>query len=228
MPSLPIRSRAGGTSHGRLLTAAQVVYASPITAEVEIITLDKWFEPFADPVRVRPALRAAAQQFQLQTLTPPIVSFSYYTWLTEPVRFKKGLEIRYRQFFTADTKPIVSFGYYGWLTEPVRFKKGLRADEQQAFVGPPAYPNLPTTIPWFAPLTEPVRHKKGLWARLQQFFAIDTKPIAAGVSITIDATETNNDTAFFSASVYNRPVRAYVSIKEVPTNNDAIASIEET
>ena len=218
----PVRTRYLPTSQQQFLAWEPVFVA-------EVIYEDKWHYPWSEPVRQKRGLGTQYQQTLVLAPTPPIVSFSYFNWLAEPVRLKKGLRTDEQQFLAYSfSKPIVSFGYYNWLTDPVRLKKGLRSDQQQTFVGPPLYPNLPTIIPWYAPLSEPVMPKKGLLARLQQFFGIGQPSIAAPpVTVVLDATETNNDVAEFYAVIYNRPVRAYVSIKEIPRADDAYASIEE-
>lgn len=266
----------------------------------EATTPDKWFLPLSEPVRIKPALRAGSQQ-AFGTDTDPIVSFSWFNGLneppkpkvtirlgsqqfaavppfnedttleskwhqawsepvrfhrlptaqqqdlawepvfvsetifedkwhfpwSEPVRQKRGLVVYEQQSFAFNPQPIVTFSYYNWLTEPVRLKKGLAARYQQPVAQPPSRPILPDLRnAWFEPLSEPVRQKKGLIARLQQFFNFDTKPITPAVTAVLAATETNADTAAIYAVVYNSPVRAVVSIKEI-TTDAAWGSIQE-
>lgn len=171
--------------------------------------------------------------YQSVAYTPIAETITYDKWgfpWSEPKRFKRGLATYEQQTLAFNPRPIVSFGFYGWLTEPVRPKKGLQARLQMPVAQPPIRPNLPDLkYAWFAPFSEPVRQKKGLWARLQQFFTYGTPPISPPpATVVLDATETNADTAEFYAVVYNRPVRAWVSIKEVPRADSAYASIEET
>lgn len=171
-----------------------------------------------------------------QSLAQPIVFTAaevitedkwHYPW-SEPVRLKRGLVSYLQQpLVQAARPPIVSFGYYGWLSEPTRPKKGLAAHLQQAFTQAPLFPNLVKFIQWFEPFTDPVRPKIGLLARLQQFFTTDTKTPVSGVTVILDATETNTDQALFGISVFNRADRAVVSIREIPATNSGAASIEE-
>lgn len=214
----------------RLLAAQQQDLAWESVFVTEFIFEDKWHQAWSEPVRIKRGLAAYEQQAAVFAPTPPIVSFSYFNWLNEPVRLKKGLASHEQQFISQWTNPVVSFGYYGWLTEPVRLKKGLQARLQMPVAEPSAQPNLPDLrTSWFAPFSEPVRQKKGLWARLQQFFTYGAPSVSGpAVTVVLDATETNADTAEFYAVVYNRPVRAVVSFKEIPRIDSANASFEET
>lgn len=177
--------------------------------------------------------RRLIYQSSTSVFAATIETITYDKWgfpWSEPKRFKRGLAPYEQQTLAFNPQPIVSFGFYGWLTEPVRTKKGLQTRLQMPVAQPPIRPNLPDLkYAWFAPFSEPVRQKKGLWARLQQFFTYGTPPISPPpATVVLDATETNADTAEFYAVVYNRPVRAWVSIKEVPRADSAYASIEET
>lgn len=105
-----------------------------------------WIYPWSTPVRFKPAVLAADQPFAALAPTPPIVSFAYYNWLTEPVRFKPGLATHLQQVTAIDTKPIpnpvVLKGWYNWWSEPVRFKIGLATHLQQTLAYHPRI--LPT------------------------------------------------------------------------------------
>lgn len=219
--SEPVRQKQG------LASRYQITLAWSYFTPSETITPDKWFEPLSEPVRKKSGL-PAPEQSDLAFYAQPTVTFSYFNGLNEPRRSKKGLPVQLQRAETASPQPVIPFSYYAWLTEPVRLKKGLASYEQQAVAAPPIFPNLLRTVPWFEPLNEPRWPKKGLKAHLQQTTVLGTHETSHVVFVTLDATETNGDFAEIYAVVYNRPVRAAVSIKEIPNGDLAYSSIEET
>lgn len=50
-----------------------------------------WFAPLSEPVRMPKRLPEPNQQFISYSYPKPLVSFSYYNWLSEPVRQRPGL-----------------------------------------------------------------------------------------------------------------------------------------
>ena len=138
-----------------------------------------WFVPLSEPVRLKPGLAAAAQQFLAQADPLPFVSFSWFAELSKPpVLMRPGLLAAEQQTLAYQPNPltVTPFAWYANLSEPVRLKRGLLASEQSYF----AYSPNPTTITpfaWYANLSEPVRLKPGLAAPLQQFFTTDTSVI---------------------------------------------------
>jgi hypothetical protein len=219
--SEPVRTRY-------LATAQQQVLAWNTLFAFEVITEDKWHQPWTIPVRIKPRLPEGEQQ-SFAFYTNPVITFGYYGWLSEPVRLKKGLRTDLQQTTTADTTVIPTSKIPNWLypwSEPVRQKPGLKAGLQQATAPTaPIYPILSRLIQWFKPFDEPVREKRGFKAWLQTFFTAGTKPIAAQVSIVLDATETNKDVALFGVVVYNKVVSCEVSIKEKHRHHHEATSI---
>ncbi len=200
--------------------------AIPITNGFESL----WHQSWSEPVRIKPSFRKGTEEFQA-FYSQPVVTFSYFNRLNEPIWPKKGLKPQFQQSTTADTTVIPTSKIPNWLyawSEPVRQKPGLLVALQQAAPFAPTDPILARLIQWFSPLDEPVREKIGLWTRLRQFFTTSPAPQANIVNITLSATETGKDVASFGAVVYNRAVTATVSIKEIQAINAAAASIEET
>lgn len=154
--------------------AASGLFFSPQQAG-ETVTLDKWYEPYADPVRIKQGLRSSLQQPLAMGPTSPQVSFSWFGNLSDPVRQKIGLPAREQQFFTTDPKPVVSFSWFNELSKPSTLqKRGLLPGLQQTF----AFSPLPlVSFGWFGSLSEPRRFRRGLGAPLQQFFATDPEVI---------------------------------------------------
>lgn len=245
---------------GRLIYQA---YAAPV---LEIITPDKWFEPFSEPVRVKPGLRIYLNQTApTLVLNPPtqIQVIGWYEPLSDPVRQKPGLRSSLQ--LTA-AGPVLNpptqiqvIGWYEPLNEPVRTKRGLPAYEQiipslvtaetitldkwyEPFSDPVRIKQgllasrqsfltqdlrLPTIFPdrWWEPLSEPVRLRR-FAAALQQSTVIPTQIIANQVIVTLFATETNADAGLFLVEVYNRAVRASVSVVEIQGSAITAASVE--
>jgi len=91
----------------------------------EIITEDKWHQPWSIPRRLsKLGLSTADQPFIAQTIVPPPVLISQWLYgLAEPVRLKPGLKAGLQQFFAAvpfieDRKIYPKWGF-PW-SEPVR------------------------------------------------------------------------------------------------------------
>ena len=87
----------------------------------------------------------------------PKVSFSYFNWLSEPVRGKRIAEHKYE--FYANFTPAAAFTiyWYNWLAEPVRAKQGLPTSQQQTT----AFNPLPfVSFSYFNWLAEPTRAKQ--------------------------------------------------------------------
>ena len=99
----------------------------------------------------------------------------WFQALSEPVRFRLGLQAAEQQFFIPSPFPVVSFSWFQELSKPpVLTLPGLRPSQQQFFALDP----LPrVSFSWFEGLSEPARFKPGLAAALQQFYAADTTVI---------------------------------------------------
>ena len=148
-----------------------------VAAGAEFIGPDKYMQRLSEPVRFLPAVRASAQQF-LAFNPQPVVSFSWFAPLSEPVRQRpRSPAALYPSFFFQPApSPFVATGWFAPLSEPVRTKPALRA-AQQPFTAYVPNPTTVTPFAWFAPLSEPVRIKPALARALQQFFATDPSVI---------------------------------------------------
>lgn len=80
----------------------------PPSGAPETVTESRWHQPWSEPVRQKPGLRANLQQ--------PFATNA--NWIIDPSR--ETLR-----------------GWYNWFSEPVRFKRGLPTPLQQSFTGPP-------------------------------------------------------------------------------------------
>jgi len=231
--SEPVRTRV-------LPVAASQAQIPPIFI-AETITVDKWYRALNEPVRV--ALRTSFfAPFTSDTATIPISRLTaWFSPLSEP-SVKSRLRTPEYRAFTADTAAIPvrgneSLWHYAW-SEPVRLPIGLKSYLQQTTsLATPPFPTFLRTIPWYAPFNEPVRLKPGLRPWYQQFYATDTKPppvVILPISLTLNATEVNADSAIFGMVVYNQPIipppsagPPVVSIEEIPAESGAKTSIEE-
>lgn len=195
-----------------------------------------------------PVLFSKEFQYQSYTspaqFTPEVIAFDKwgFAWSEPSVKQKKGLGFYLQQAAigpvlnpeTQIIQKIESRWHYPW-SEPVRKKPGLGAWLQDTTA--PKTPIFPTGIArlsqWFAPLSEPVRLRLGLRAGLQRFFQSSQEVVLPDVFVTLSATETNNDSAFFGVTVYNavpvvtRVPTVVVSIKEIPVIRTADVSTEE-
>lgn len=107
--------------------------------------IPSWYARLSEPVRVKPRLIEANQRY-FEPDWEPNVSFSYYNWLTDPVRLPKGLRAWYQQAVAYDAEifpqPTDFMAWFNWYSEPVRFKAGLSARLQQTLAAPERH--LPT------------------------------------------------------------------------------------
>jgi hypothetical protein len=133
----------------RLLEGLQQSYTSGFFAKIEPGSTNAapWLYPWSEPVRIKPHFPIGTEPFLAWDARPPIVSFAYYNWLTEPVRQKPGLGAQLQQFISLATpvepSPKVELeGWYNWFSEPTRSLAGLQARYQQALAQPPRL--LPT------------------------------------------------------------------------------------
>ena len=159
-------------------------FLNPFQASTpEVVTMDKWFQPFSRPVNDPTAL---VPQGQFVTDTDPVVaSMDWFQKFSEPVR-RKTLPL---DQFVTDLDPVVSFGWMAPLSEPARRK--VAAPWTQYAIDPYALTQPETTtldrywhnfsrptqrkpqapvgfiasgqpdisFDWFEPLSEPVRRK---------------------------------------------------------------------
>lgn len=97
-----------------------------------------WYGWLSEPVRQKPGLLAALQQFDaLQApVVPQVASFiPWYAPFADPVRLKPGLLAANQAFFFygPEFPEDLDVDWYHPFSEPKRFKPGLRADLQQFF-----------------------------------------------------------------------------------------------
>src|SRR6266446_5400028 len=128
----------------------------------EIITIDKWFSSFAEPIRNKSGLRVAYQRDYFAepfSLTQPetVTESRWHQSWSEPVRKKEdrvGIRVRYPFIYGS-----VYMSWFGPLSEPnPRTKSGLSAANQQtATFYPFPFPPVTATIGWFNNLSDPVR-----------------------------------------------------------------------
>lgn len=94
--NLPVRQRAG-------LHASRQQFTNRDFNSFPTQTMFPWFAPLSEPVRVKPALRAALQRFY--TNDPRFIPDTgaslegWYNWFNEPVRLKPGLIAALQQVF---------------------------------------------------------------------------------------------------------------------------------
>lgn len=193
-----------------------------------------WFNWLSEPVRLKPGLRSYLQQFYTTDTTAIPVSrlTTWFAPLADPVRVPARLATgAQKEFFYGSTSPIVSFAYYENLSEPKRFKRGLETNEQRTlFFDPLPIQNPVFVSSWFPRLSEPIRLPVGLKAWLQQFTAAPMRLLPnPNVTVIMNATETNTDTAQFAIYITNAAGgRTRVSIIEIPVPLNNPSSIRES
>ena len=221
-----------------VIAAEQAFFYFP--PEPPIFDTVDWLTPFNEPVRQKKGLGSWLQQSFTQDTQPVPTSrgMGWFRPLETPVRVKLGVRAPNQPFQTLGPFPPeeAMLTWYKPLETPVRLKKGIGAWLQQ-------YWNADTSVPFgpasnldaFQSWVDPVRLPRGLKAWLQQFFAYHPRILPnPDVTLVMSAVETNNDVALFGVYVTNpiAPVTtgtsANVSIVEVPTENNAAASLRET
>ena len=230
----------------KILPALAIVLAATSGAFAPVFSPDiepgksytTWNAPLNEPVRLPKRLQAGLNPDFVYGDQKPVVTVSYYNWLTEPVRQKPGLGAHLQQFdpYQVPVQPQSNrlIQWYDNLSEPVRFPPRLHAALNPYQFYEPDFPEdmEPT---WFQWLSEPVRLPLGLKAWLQQTTAWEPRLLPpANVFVTMAATETNNDVALFGIQVYSSVApsggvaSANVSIAEIPVENNASASLRES
>src|SRR5882724_327241 len=105
-----------------------------VAAGAEFIGPDKYMQRLSEPVRFLPAVRASAQQ-ALAFNPNPVVSFSWFEPLSEPVRQRpRSPAALYPSFFfQPEPSPFVATGWFVPLSKPVRTQPALARALQQFF-----------------------------------------------------------------------------------------------
>lgn len=165
--------------------------------------LIEWWQPFAEPVRIKAALLAALQQWdalQVPVVPPSSNLTQWFNNLSEPVRTRPLLPAPDQPFFYFEPEPpeAMEIPWFNWLTEPVRLPIGLKVWLQHYWEGPNR-------------LLPPVN----VTATLD---ATETNADAAlfGIYVYNAVTSTTAGTS------------ANVSITEIPVENSAVASLRES
>lgn len=175
---------------------------------------DDWHQPWSEPIRVKPRLSTESQQFFAYGSFQPIVSFSYFSGLSEPKRIKPT--VVWQQFFAFYSQPFVSFGWSQALSEPsVKEKSGLKPQYQQsiAFYPFPFGGEVVTIDKWYQSYSQPVRTRPFNVALQRGSVDSNFTPATVPNNARLDATETK-DTFFGFAQAYNTAERAIVGIHE--------------
>jgi len=183
-------------------TQYQVRAEPPPSALIPIPTFTGWYQPWSEPVRLKPGLKSYLQQFAAQDLDfiphPEDFLEGWYSPLSDPVRIKVGLRAANQEFFFYEEEFPGDMDIDWWrpLTEPVRLPVGLKAPYQQFL----AY--HPRLLP---------------------------NPDVTG---TLDATETNADVFLAAINVYNGGStdtsggQASVSVVESGPGGDGLSIVE--
>jgi len=134
--SEPVRQKINGQLAVALIASGLFAPVFVQTIEPGASNAAPWIYPWSTPVRFKTSVLAGDQPFFSYGDQKPVVSFSYYNWLSEPVRQKPGLGAWLQDYDSLKTPIIPSGanqieGWYIWLTEPVRQPVGLRAWLQQ-------------------------------------------------------------------------------------------------
>jgi len=217
-------------------TIGQFTIGEAGTGSAETISADKWFVPLSEPVRFKPGVSAARQQFDTLKDGFPFVSFSWFEDLSKPpIVAKPQLKAAQQQFlaFYPTPSPFVATGWFEPLAEPVRFKPGLPPSRQPFIARDDGFIPGPATLlqGWFTLLGEPVRFRQGLSARFQQdlgyYPRILPNPNVTGI---LNPTETDLDEYTIVVNVLksNPPATAVVSITEIGTGFSATSVIESS
>jgi hypothetical protein len=175
--SEPVRTR-------QLATAQQQSHTEPPTSVFEVVTIDKWFAPFREPVRDKIGLKASLQQaFIAPVLNPEtqiIQGFEsrwHQPWSEPNVKYRRPAA--WYQPFTADTLviPTSKQQWFAPWREPVWPKSGLHASRQQFFAADTqTIPRSKLESLWHQGWSEPARKKPGIGAWLQSTTSLATPP----------------------------------------------------
>jgi hypothetical protein len=171
---VPITSTSQVTFRRRTIYQP-LAWAAPTIVAPEVITEDKWYQAWSEPIRTRRLATAQNPFLVWSRFTPPVTEDEWHQAWSEPVRTRKLPTAEQQALIWTVWVPVTpetiteDKWHQGW-SIPVKLRYQFRTDLQQPVAEPPVYPNLLRTIPWYAPWSEPVRLKKGTQARLQESF----------------------------------------------------------
>jgi len=158
------------------------------------------------------------------------INFEWFAHLSEPYPFVRGSRPEYQAQFWWPSHELApsAASWFMELSRPTPPLAGLQTIYQAQFQWP-SHIIPPRVDWWFWPLSEPPPPLPGLGVVYQLAFTSPPRVIPSANVITIAAIETNND--IFRASIdvggAGPPVRAVVSIEEIPAIGDAATSIRE-
>jgi hypothetical protein len=142
--------------------AQQALAWSGFTPAAEVVTIDKWYAAWREPVQDK-AFEVVSDIAAFAAIPTPAATITEDEWhqaWSVPVRLKPGLRGYLQQPLTFVAKPVVSFSWFNSLNEPPKTKK-LSASQQQAVAWVP-FREVVTEDKWHQPWSEPVRRKPPL------------------------------------------------------------------
>jgi len=227
----PVRAKLG------LRAALQQAFAIDpfVQTQGEIILESEWHFAWSEPVRQKVGLTASAQLALTEDFVPITDprTIPWYGPLSEPVRLKRGIRPELTQSFVTswDFPSFSTFAWFAELATPPKPKSGQHVWLQRDFTVDPAVLTQTEFIRfWLNPLSEPVRLRPGLGAWQQMFYTGPTRAqlIPATITVSMAATEVNEDVAHISVRTAGAAAGAQVSIEEIQANRFGAGSIGET
>jgi hypothetical protein len=146
--------------------------AEPPRVAPEVLTLDKWFRPFSEPVRIPARLGTGSQQFLVLVKAAPFGETNTEDRWHQPWSEPRRDHVVKRHLIaeaasggvispSALTQPeaVTEDRWHQPWSEPVRFRR-LPTSEQQTLAYVRVADEVITPDKWFAPLAEPVRFRR--------------------------------------------------------------------
>jgi hypothetical protein len=201
----------------------QAYFQAPYVDAQEIVTLDKWFAPLAEPVRRKPSVASVP----VNVNDPfPQITIDWHRPLSEPVRRKVSAPPTEFAFYS---EPVITIDWYTPLAEPVRRKNSVAA--APASINDP-FPRV--SVDWHAPLSEPVRRKPSVAAIPASFndpfprvsvdwFAplfepVRRKPSVASIPANVNDPFPRTVEEYAWHRPLSEPVRRKVSVAAIPAS----------
>lgn len=202
---------------------------APFTPVAEVVTADKWYIAWQNPLRRLGGLPAASQQAFTGSQFPFTVSTN--GWLrsfSEPIRVRAALAVQQQPVLALNPLPFTP-SVAGWVTglsEPKRYRSWLVTAEQPFYTTVYAPTPTPSVSGWVAQLSTPPNPRLGLSARFQQALAWNANPNPQTViTITLGSTEAGDTFLGLLAESAN-PASARVSIHEFGKRSGYTSVIE--
>ncbi len=166
-------------------SAQQALAFVPVVTVAEDVTLDKWFAPLREPVRVRVSVDVNKQQAFAFVANDPIADTNTGKWfapLSEPSVKQRQPVTSQQSLALGLNDPIASTDTGKWYAPLASPTRRLPFQAQAFFF---AQPEDVTVGKWLVPLSEPVR-RGGLGTAQQQAAAFYPGPIVVAETITVD------------------------------------------